>query len=130
MQVYTFVDAVKKLPTNFSEDEIEPIMKRLNPELVGQIRSLFIVLSDDQFRKRLRKNRSGNADQAQNRPAQEAADGEANGEANGEAEASGEEEEVEADVPPIEVVSSKPGSSRSNNRGASSVLAAPAKTKK
>ena len=45
-------------------------------------------------------------------------------------EASGEEEEVEADVPPIEVVSSKPSSSRSNKRGASSVLAAPAKTKK
>ena len=128
MQVYTFVDAVKKLPTNFSEDEIEPIMKRLNPELVGQIRSLFIVLSDDQFRKRLRKNRSRNADQAQDRPAQEAAA--SDGEANGEAEASGEEEEVEADVPPIEVVSSKPGSSRSNKRGAPSVLAAPAKTKK
>ena len=49
---YNFVEAVKKLPSHFTQTELEPIMKRMNPELVGRIRSLFIILSDDQFKRR------------------------------------------------------------------------------
>ena len=52
LKVFNYVEAVTKLPTNWSASEIEPIMRRINPELYGRIRSLFIVLSDDQFKKR------------------------------------------------------------------------------
>ena len=105
------------MPTNFSEAETEPILKRINPELVGRIRSLFVVLSDDQFRKRVYKTRSKSAPA----PAQQV-------------EPSQDEDEPvedEDDVPQVEVVSSKPsskpGTSRNNKRGASSSLSAPAK---
>ena len=47
---YNFVDAVKNLPCNFTMAEITPFLRRINPELMGQIRSLFIVISDDQFK--------------------------------------------------------------------------------
>ena len=47
---YNFVDAVKNLPCNFTMAEITPFLRRINPELMGQIRSLFIVLTDDQFK--------------------------------------------------------------------------------
>ena len=53
---YFYVEAVTKLPMNFSATELEPIMRRVNPELLGKIRSLFIVLSDDQFKKREVRN--------------------------------------------------------------------------
>ena len=65
---YNYVEAVTSLPTNFSSEEVEPILKRINPKLSGQIRSLFICLSDDQFSKRFGKfQRSGGA---ASRPAQ------------------------------------------------------------
>ena len=51
-KTFNYVEAVTKLPTNFSPSELEPIMRRINPELYGRIRSLFIVLSDDQFKMR------------------------------------------------------------------------------
>ena len=56
--VYNYVEAVQKLPCNFSRDEVAPIIRRLNPKLLGQVRSLFIVLSDDQFRAQLKKYES------------------------------------------------------------------------
>ena len=58
---YYYVDAVRKFPTNFTPEEITPILRRINPDLAGQIRSLFICLSDDQFRKVVAKRK---ADQA------------------------------------------------------------------
>ena len=48
---YTFVQAVKALPCQFSASELEPIVRRINPRLSGQVRSLFIIISDDQYRK-------------------------------------------------------------------------------
>ena len=48
---YFYVDAVSVLPTNFSTEEITPIIRRVNPKLFGQIRSIFVVLSDDLFKK-------------------------------------------------------------------------------
>ena len=53
-RVYNYIEAVTKLPTNFSDSEIEPILRRINPELSGKLRSIFIILSDDAFRKMLR----------------------------------------------------------------------------
>ena len=47
---FNYVEAVKTLPTNFSDAEVAPIIRRINPKLRGQIRSLFVVLSDDLYR--------------------------------------------------------------------------------
>ena len=52
---FNFVEAVRKLPCTFTPEEVAPIIRRIDPQLVGQIRSLFIVLSDDQFRQQLRR---------------------------------------------------------------------------
>lgn len=52
IKIFTYVEAVTKLPTNFTPSELEPIMRRINPELYGKIRSLFVVLHDDQFKMR------------------------------------------------------------------------------
>ena len=56
VQTYNYVQAVSKFPTNFTNSEVEPILKRINPDLLGKIRSIFIVLSDDQFKKRVQKS--------------------------------------------------------------------------
>lgn len=62
VKVCTHVDAVKALPSNFTSKEVAPIMRCMNHKLVGQVKALFIVLSDDQLREQLRcfekKNRS------------------------------------------------------------------------
>ena len=50
IKVYHYVDAIKNLPCNFTMAEITPLLHRINPELMGQIRFLFVVLLDDQFR--------------------------------------------------------------------------------
>ena len=55
IQVYNYVEAVKALPCNFSDEEVAPIICRLNPKLTGQVRALFVVLSDDAFYAQLRK---------------------------------------------------------------------------
>ena len=51
---FNYVQAVTKLPTNLPESDLVPILRRINPELSGKIRSLFIVLSDDAFQKIIR----------------------------------------------------------------------------
>ena len=38
---YTYVEAVRKLPCNFTSDEVAPILRRINPELAGQVRFYF-----------------------------------------------------------------------------------------
>ena len=57
-KVYNFVQAVSKLPTNIPASELEAILRRINPELCGRIRSTFIILSDDAFKKILRARKS------------------------------------------------------------------------
>ena len=52
VQTYNFIEAVKKLPANFTKPEREAIMKRVNQRLLGKIRSLFVVLSDDDLPRR------------------------------------------------------------------------------
>lgn len=51
LQVYRYVEAVKALPTTFTSSETEFIFKKINPKLCGQLRSLFICISDDEFRR-------------------------------------------------------------------------------
>ena len=50
---FNFVEALRKLPCNFTLEETAPIIRRIRPELVGQVRSVFVVLCDDQFRQQL-----------------------------------------------------------------------------
>ena len=52
IMLYNYVEAVTKLPCHFTPAEIDPITRRVNPKLAGQIRSIFIVLSDDVYKKR------------------------------------------------------------------------------
>ena len=52
---FNYVEAVRKLPCNFTPEEVAPIIRRIRPELVGQVRSVFVVLSDDQFRQQLKQ---------------------------------------------------------------------------
>ena len=40
IKTYNYVEAVRALPCNFSSAEITPILKRINPDLVGQVRVL------------------------------------------------------------------------------------------
>ena len=55
---YNYIQAVTKLPINFPTSDFDPILGRINPELAGRIRSLFIVLSDDAFKKILRSRKA------------------------------------------------------------------------
>ena len=56
------MEAVKALPTNFPESEIAVIVRRINPKLSGQIKSIFVVLSDDMYRRiRFRQSSTQNS---------------------------------------------------------------------
>jgi len=44
---FTYIDAVKKLPTNFTDDEVRPILIRAGSRFAGRLRLTFIVLDDD-----------------------------------------------------------------------------------
>ena len=44
---YNFIEAVQKLPVNFTREEIGDITNRAGQRFPGKLRSLFIVLSDD-----------------------------------------------------------------------------------
>ena len=52
IMLFNYVEAVTKLPCKFTPAEIEPITRRVNPKLAGQIRSIFVVLWDDVFKKK------------------------------------------------------------------------------
>ena len=51
-KTYNYIDAVRSLPTNFTESELDFIFQKINPRLCGQLRSIFICLSDDAFRRK------------------------------------------------------------------------------
>ena len=57
MKTYNYIDAVKTLPTNFTDSELDFIFQKVNPKLCGQLRSIFICLSDDVFRKKKIRSR-------------------------------------------------------------------------
>jgi hypothetical protein len=46
-KVYHYVEACRLLPTTFQSSDVQKILRRVNPRLRGQIKSVFIVLSDD-----------------------------------------------------------------------------------
>ena len=54
---YNYIEAIKKFPTNFELSEIQEITNRAAQRFSGQLRSLFVVLSDDQVQTRQRSKR-------------------------------------------------------------------------
>ena len=52
IQSYDFIQAIRVLPTNFTEAERETIIKRVSYKLFGKLRSLFTVISDDMVKKK------------------------------------------------------------------------------
>jgi hypothetical protein len=51
-KVFNYIDACKSLPSIFDPADLDPILRRINPSLRGEVRSTFIVLSDDMLRPR------------------------------------------------------------------------------
>ena len=50
-QSYNFIEAVTHLPSNFTRSEIDDLLKRISPKLHGNLKSLFVVISDDMLKK-------------------------------------------------------------------------------
>ena len=55
VMLFNYVEATKKLPCSFSSEDIDPIIRRINSDLLGRIRSIFVVVSDDQYKKKMFK---------------------------------------------------------------------------
>ena len=122
-RTYFFVDAVKAHPTNFGGEDLDFIMKKVNSRLQGQLRSLFIVLSDDVFKKRLSQQKKST------RPASEVqlASGSGHDAPGSSSESESESTEAEVAPPVLPPVAPTPGRSsgsgsrsRSAKRGATS----------
>ena len=47
---FNFIEAVSKLPANFSQSEIDELLSRISRGLHGSLQSLFVVVSDDMLR--------------------------------------------------------------------------------
>ena len=59
VQTHNYLEAIRNLPTNFSREETDDIVKRLSAKLHGKLRSTFIVLNDDMLPKKSRSGASG-----------------------------------------------------------------------
>ena len=64
VQTYNYIEAIKSLPTNFTEDEVSLIAKKVSSKLFGTLRATFSVISDDMIRK---KSKSGSGGGGANR---------------------------------------------------------------
>ena len=47
VKVMNYIEAIRSLPTNFTQEQLSTIMSRVNPRLYKQLRSVFVVLHDD-----------------------------------------------------------------------------------
>ena len=52
VMTYNFIQAIRVLPANFEQSEIDQIMKRVHQSLLGSLRQLFVVISDDMVKKK------------------------------------------------------------------------------
>lgn len=44
---FTFIEAVRRLPTTFTPEELKPIIAKVGKRFPGKLRSLFVILDDD-----------------------------------------------------------------------------------
>ena len=54
VRTFNFIQAIKTLPANFDSTELAAIAKQVDQSLYGQLRPLFVVISDDVLKKRQR----------------------------------------------------------------------------
>ena len=64
VMTHNFIQAVRLLPANFTQEEIDSILKRVHPSLHGKLRQTFVVISDDMVKKNFQKPASAKASQA------------------------------------------------------------------
>ena len=55
VMTYNFIQAIRMLPANFEQSEIDEIFKWVNPNLYGSLRPTFVVISDDMVKKKFFK---------------------------------------------------------------------------
>lgn len=127
VQIFNYVEAVKALPINFPASEINPIIRRVNPKLLGQIRSIFIAITDDQYRLLRPKGSTPSASTASSAPSAPAAPAATAG--TGSDQMSGIEtgsSDTETEQDPIPVAPATSGR-RTQKRGASTEASNPSK---
>ena len=49
---YNYIEAISALPVNFSGSEIEDVLKRISPKLHGNLKPIFVVISDDMIKRK------------------------------------------------------------------------------
>jgi hypothetical protein len=49
-KIFNYVEACRRLPSTFDSADLDPILRRVNPSLRGEVKATFIVLSDDMLR--------------------------------------------------------------------------------
>ena len=47
VKTYTYIEAIQKLPTHFTEAEVEPIIAKARVHFQGVLKATFVVLDDD-----------------------------------------------------------------------------------
>ena len=122
---FNYVEAVRKLPCSFASADIDPIVRRISQDLLGQIRSIFVVITDDMYRQVVR-NRAPGAGNAEH-----AGSGDEAASVASEASAMSEVSEVRSEVRSTRPSgSSGSRSGRGSKRGASPSLASSQSAKK
>ena len=51
VQVFNYIQAIRSLPTHLTEEEASSIIQKVSPKLMGKLRPLFEVISDDMVKK-------------------------------------------------------------------------------
>ena len=59
VSTYTYIEAIKKFPTNFSKPDLDFILSKVGYKQKGQLRSLFVCLNDDMLPHPGKTNKSG-----------------------------------------------------------------------
>jgi len=72
IQVFTFIEAVRKLPAVFPEDDLAKVTRQAHAQFPGRLRSLFVVLNDDHVKPggHRRNNKRGAEPSEQEPPSQ------------------------------------------------------------
>jgi len=69
VKTFTYMEAIRQLPTCFSKKEVDPIISKIDPKFKGKLRSTFVVLSDDDYPdKSSRGNKRGRDSNADDDP--------------------------------------------------------------
>ena len=78
VRTYNYIEAIKNLPNEFQEPELEEILRKISPKLKGKLRQTFGIINDDMLRRAFRnQGRSDVAGDDQAEPEDEDGDGQA-----------------------------------------------------